>query len=116
LTDDAAAGDVIDAVERANADPEFAVTITGTMTRDHDFNLLSERDLQNGELKFGIPAALLILLLVFGTVVAGLVPLLMAMVSIVVALGLVALLSQQFELSIFIVNMLPGLGLALGIE
>jgi uncharacterized membrane protein YdfJ with MMPL/SSD domain len=116
ITDDAAAGDVIDAVERANADPEFAVTITGTTTRDHDFNLLSERDLQNGELKFGIPAALLILLLVFGTVVAGLVPLLMAIVAITTALGLVALLTQVFSLSIFTTNMLTGMGLALGID
>jgi RND superfamily putative drug exporter len=49
-------------------------------------------------------------------VVAGLVPLLMAIVAIVVALGLSALLSQQFELSIFLVNMLTGMGLALGID
>jgi uncharacterized membrane protein YdfJ with MMPL/SSD domain len=44
------------------------------------------------------------------------IPLLMAIVSIVVALGLVALLSQAFELSVFIVNMLTGMGLALGID
>jgi hypothetical protein len=37
-------------------------------------------------------------------------------VIIVAALGLVALLSQVFELSIFTVNMLTGMGLALGID
>ena len=73
-------------------------------------------DLKSGELQFGLPAALIILLLVFGAVVAGLVPLLMAMVSIVVALGLTALLAQQFELSVFVINMLTGMGLALGID
>ena len=73
-------------------------------------------DLENGELKFGLPAALIILLLVFGAVVAGLVPLLMAIVSIIVALGARALLAQQFELSVFLVNMLTGMGLALGID
>ena len=52
----------------------------------------------------------------FGAVVAGLIPLLMAIVSIVIALGLTALLAQPFELSIFIVNMLTGMGLALGID
>ena len=52
----------------------------------------------------------------FGAVVAGLVPLLMAIVSIIVALGLSALLAQQFELSVFLVNMLTGMGLALGID
>ena len=69
-----------------------------------------------GELQFGLPAALIILILVFGAVVAGLVPLLMAIVSIVVALGLCALIAQPFELSVFIVNMLTGMGLALGID
>jgi RND superfamily putative drug exporter len=116
ITSEEGAGDVIEVVQRADADPDFAVAITGLQTRDHDFNLLSERDLQNGELKFGLPAALIVLLLVFGAVVAGLVPLLMAVFSIVAALGLVALLSTQFELSVFIVNMLTGMGLALGID
>jgi uncharacterized membrane protein YdfJ with MMPL/SSD domain len=116
ITDADAAGDVIDVIQRADADPDFAVAITGKMTSDHDFNVLSERDLQNGELKFGLPAALLILLLVFGTVVAGLVPLLMALVAIITALGLVSLLTQLFELSIFTTNMLTGMGLALGID
>jgi RND superfamily putative drug exporter len=116
ITSEEGAADVIEVVEKADADPDFAVAVTGAQTRDHDFNLLSERDLQNGELKFGLPAALVVLLLVFGAVVAGLVPLLMAIFSILAALGLVALLSTQFELSVFIVNMLTGMGLALGID
>src|SRR5213075_900281 len=39
-----------------------------------------------------------------------------AIVSIVVALGLVALVAQGFGLSVFVVNMLTGMGLALGID
>ena len=62
---------------------------------EHDFNPLSQDDLKRGELQFGLPAALIVLLLVFGAVVAGLVPLLMAMLSIVVALGLVGARSAQ---------------------
>jgi uncharacterized membrane protein YdfJ with MMPL/SSD domain len=116
VEDDEVVADVIDVVERADENPNFTVAITGNNVFDHDFNLLSERDLQEGELQFGIPAALIILLLVFGAVVAGFVPLLMAIFSIVVALGLVALLSQAFDLSVFIVNMLTGMGLALGID
>jgi hypothetical protein len=49
-------------------------------------------------------------------VVGGLVPVLMALLSILVGLGIVALLSLEFSLSIFIVNMLTGMGLALGID
>ncbi len=107
---------VIAAVERADAEPSFEVDVTGETTREHDFNQLSQDDLKSGELQFGLPAALIILLLVFGGVVAGLVPLLMAMSSIVVALGLTALVAQGFELSVFVVNMLTGMGLALGID
>ena len=116
IADDVAAGDVIHAVERADATADFEVAVTGARTRDHDFNQLSERDLLNGEMRFGLPAALLILLLVFGAIVAGLVPLLMALVAIVTALGLVALLTQFFELSIFTTNMLTGMGRALGFD
>jgi uncharacterized membrane protein YdfJ with MMPL/SSD domain len=107
---------VIAAVQRADASPGFTVNVTGEKMREHDFNQLSQDDLKSGELQFGLPAALIILLLVFGGVVAGLVPLLMAMTSIVVALGLTALVAQEFELSVFVVNMLTGMGLALGID
>src|SRR5919199_6436183 len=116
VTDTDAAGSVVDVVERMDADPDFAVTITGDQTVDNDSNELSQSDLKHGELRFGAPAALVVLLLVFGSVVAGLIPLLMAIISIVVALGLVALFSQAFHLSVFIINMLTGMGLALGID
>jgi uncharacterized membrane protein YdfJ with MMPL/SSD domain len=116
LFDDEETEALVEKVEDIDEDRSFAVSVTGTETLDHDFNLLSQEDLENGELKFGLPAALVILLLVFGAVVAGLVPLLMAIVSIIVALGLSALLAQQFELSVFLVNMLTGMGLALGID
>jgi uncharacterized membrane protein YdfJ with MMPL/SSD domain len=115
LFDDDETDALVEKVESVE-DSTFAVSITGTETLDHDFNLLSQEDLENGELKFGLPAALIILLLVFGAVVAGLVPLLMAIIAIVVALGLTALLAQQFELSVFVINMLTGMGLALGID
>ncbi|CAN5180601.1 hypothetical protein BH20ACT13_BH20ACT13_08780 [soil metagenome] len=107
---------VIETVEQADEEAAFSVAVTGEQTLDYDFNLLSQEDLEKGELQFGLPAALIILLLVFGAVVAGLIPLLMAIVSIVVALGMTALLAQPFELSVFIVNMLTGMGLALGLD
>jgi uncharacterized membrane protein YdfJ with MMPL/SSD domain len=113
---DSGIDDVVSAVRRADASPAFAVTVTGQQTVNHDFNKLSEDDLRSGELQFGLPAALIILLLVFGTVVAGLVPLLIALPSIIVALAFVAVLGHAFNLSIFTINMLTGMGLALGID
>jgi uncharacterized membrane protein YdfJ with MMPL/SSD domain len=110
------AGRVVEVVERADRDPDFTVAVTGDQTMDNDFNELSQSDLKEGELQFGAPAALVVLLLVFGSVVAGLIPLLIAILSIAVAVGLVALFSQAFELSVFFINMLSGMGLALGID
>ena len=116
LVDDDETEALVEKVEGIGEESAFAVSVTGEETLDHDFNLLSQEDLENGELKFGLPAALIVLLLVFGAVVAGLVPLLMAIVAIIVALGLSTLLAQYFELSVFLVNMLTGMGLALGID
>ena len=94
----------------------FQVAITGSLTADADFEKLSEEDLQKGELLIGLPAALIILLLVFGAVVAGLVPVLMGLLSIVIAVALTALVGQAFEVSFFVVNMISAMGLALGID
>jgi putative drug exporter of the RND superfamily len=107
---------LVDAVERLDVEPGYEAAVTGEWTADADFGQLSQDDLREGELFFGAPAALVILLLVFGTVLAGLLPLVLAIVSIVVALALTALLGQAFELSVFVVNMLTGMGLALGID
>ena len=108
--------DLLPVIERNDGREGFRVTITGSGTLDHDFNDLSQHDLKSGELQVGLPAALVVLVLVFGAVVAGLVPLLMAMVSILVAIGLTALVAEGFTLSIFVINMLTGMGLALGID
>jgi uncharacterized membrane protein YdfJ with MMPL/SSD domain len=116
LADSNAIDDVIAAVDKADAKPAFTAAVTGDQTRQHDFDQLSQDDLKSGELQFGLPAALIVLLLVFGAVVAGLIPLIMAMLSIVIGLGLVAALAHAFSLSVFVVNMLTGMGLALGID
>jgi RND superfamily putative drug exporter len=103
-------------VDRENGRSGFEVSATGNDVRDQDFGDLSQHDLKSGELEFGLPAALIILVLVFGAVVAGLVPILLAILAIVVGLGLVAIVAQAWELSVFVINMLTGMGLALGID
>jgi putative drug exporter of the RND superfamily len=108
--------DVVAIVERTDGAEGFAVDITGEFTVGRDFEKVSEEDLQKGELQFGLPAALIILLLVFGTLVGTLIPLTMAMLSIIVALALVAVMGQFFEVNLFVTNMLVAMGLALGID
>jgi RND superfamily putative drug exporter len=108
--------DVVDVVKRLDDEPGYRAAVTGERTADADEDEASLEDLKKGELFFGAPLALVVLLLVFGAVVAGLVPLMLAVTSIVVALALVALLAQAYDLSVFTQNMLIGMGLALGID
>ncbi len=107
---------VVSAVQSANGRGGFSVAVTGEHTVDNDANTLATSDLRHGELDFGLPIAIVVLLLVFGAVVAGLMPVLMALVSIVVGLGIATLIGQEFHLSTFIVNMMTAMGLALGID
>jgi uncharacterized membrane protein YdfJ with MMPL/SSD domain len=115
LVDEGAAANALDVLDAAD-DGSFDLYATGQWTVENDFGRLSQDDLKKGELQFGLPAALLVLLLVFGSVIAGLVPLALALVAIVTALGLVALVGIFLDLSIFTINMLSGMGLALGID
>jgi RND superfamily putative drug exporter len=105
---------VIAAVDGADGQG-YTVLITGEATVGHDFTQLSESDLQKGE-GIGIPIALLILVAVFGAVVAAFVPLILTIFAIVVALALAALIGQISPLSFFVVNMLTFMGLAVGID
>jgi RND superfamily putative drug exporter len=107
---------LVELVEAEDGRDGFQVAITGALTADADFEKLSEEDLQKGELLIGLPAALIVLLLVFGAVVAGLVPVLLGLLSIVVAVALTAIVGQAFEVSFFVVNMISAMGLALGID
>jgi putative drug exporter of the RND superfamily len=107
---------VVHAVQSANGSHGFSVAVTGDHTVDNDFSTLATSDLRHGELDFGLPIAIVVLLLVFGAVVAGLTPVLMALVSILVGLGIATLVGEEFHLSTFIVNMMTAMGLALGID
>src|SRR5690349_16050364 len=106
---------VIGLVDRQNGRGGFGALVTGDATLSRDFTQLSESDLQTGE-AIGIPIALVILVVVFGTLAAALVPLVLAIFSIVVALALAAVIGQISPLSFFVVNMLTFMGLAVGID
>ena len=106
---------IVGVVEATNGRGGYQVLATGQATLGRDFTKLSESDLQKGE-AIGIPIALLILLAVFGTVVAALIPVALAIFAIVVAIALAALIGQISPLSFFVVNMITFMGLAVGID
>jgi RND superfamily putative drug exporter len=108
-------GKVLDVVDEADENASFNVLIAGNASMGEDFEETAARDLQTGEL-FGLPIALIILALVFGALAASLVPIVLAILSIVLAVGASALIGQQWELSFFVTNVITMIGLAVGID
>ena len=93
----------------------LTVRVTGQASIAHDIDKAAQSDLSKGE-AIGIPVALIVLLLVFGTLVSALLPIGLSIVSIVLSLALTSLLGQAYELSFFVTNMITMMGLAVGID
>ena len=106
---------VVEVVGEHRSQEDVKVLMTGQATLGRDFREVADEALRTGEM-FGVPIALVILVLVFEAVAAALVPLLLAGISILVALGAAALLGQVFQLSFFVTNMITMIGLAVGID
>ena len=93
----------------------FAVAQTGDASINEMFTKLAEKDLQRGEI-LGIPAALIVLVIVFGAVLAACMPLLLSIISIILALAITALIGQVYPMNTFVLNILTMMGLAVGID
>jgi len=106
---------IIEFIADANEEPGFTVYIVGEASSAFENNELSEKEIQQGEI-FGIPTALLILLALFGAVVAAVVPLILAAISIVIALAATAIVGQIIPLVFFVTLMITMIGLAVGID
>ena len=109
------AEELIHLVDEANRDG-FRVLVAGNATIAFENGELSEADLVQGE-RIGIPIALLILLVLFGAVVAALIPIGLALISIVITMAIVALIGNIFgELVFFVQLWVTMIGLAVGID
>lgn len=82
---------------------------------DEDINARIESGLIRAEL-FSIPVALVVLLLVFGTLVAAGMPLVAGAASIVLAMAIIGIWSNLGFQSVFAINVITMLGLGLGID
>ena len=100
---------------RETIDGEKGVTLTGGAAINEDINSASQKDLVNAE-TIGLPIAIIVLLLAFGGVVAAVIPLLVGVITVVSTFGLMTLFSSTMDLSIFVMNIIPMLGLALSID
>lgn len=91
------------------------VTMTGEPIIVQDLNVASQEDLAKAEM-IGLPIALVVLILAFGGLVAASLPLVIGMVSILTTMGSVYFFSFHTDLTIFILNIVPMIGLALSID
>lgn len=94
---------------------EVEVLSVGDLSGNDEFSRIAEEDLVKGEM-IGLLAALIVLVIVFGALAAAILPLLLAIVSIFVAVGLTAIVGRFMDLSFFILNMITMIGLAVGID
>lgn len=108
-------GEIIDMVE-ATTTPDWLQTyVTGTEAVHADLTTGSEQSLSRAE-RVGLPVALVVLIGVFGALVAALLPLTLGVLSIVVALALAFLVGQWMNLSVFLETFATMLGLGVGID
>jgi RND superfamily putative drug exporter len=103
------------AVIAKQGDAGVKVLTVGDLSVNDAFNHTASSDLGHSE-KMTLPLTILILVFVFGALIAVGVPLILSVVSIIVALGLTAILGHFTDLSFFVVNMITMIGLAVGID
>ncbi len=89
--------------------------VTGVPQIYHEFNAKIEHDLVQAE-TISLPIALLILLVVFGTVVGALLPLVVALLALLSGFAGISLLAGVTEMSIFVTNLASMIGLAVAID
>ena len=104
----------VDLVETLGGDG-FEVYSVGSATADVTFGEIVSEDIAKGEM-VGIPIAIVVLIVVFGALVAVGLPLILALVSIFIAVGLAALVGQVLPLEDTVISLITMIGLAVGID
>ncbi|OZB95227.1 MMPL family transporter [Paenibacillus sp. XY044] len=109
---------VLDAIRSALPDsPGLTMTLTGKPFVQDDVNRASMHDLKRAEL-IGLPVAFLILFYAFGGWIYALIPIAAGCTAVGISMGILYWLGNglQLELSNFVLNVIPMVGLALGID
>jgi RND superfamily putative drug exporter len=107
----------IDALEAQLSPPDgYTAVATGYGPIQRDSNAQSQEDLVRAEI-VSFPLTLIILVLVFGSLIAASLPLAVAfLLTIPAAIGLIHLVAGVTEMSIYVENVATMLGLALAID
>lgn len=94
---------------------EITTHITGSQVIVGDMTRLSESDGAKEEKKI-LPIAIIILILVFGALVSALLPVFIALMSIVITLGCLYVIGHFFELTMFCKAITSMIGLGVGLD
>ena len=89
--------------------------VTGGPAVAAAFDQITTQDTTAAE-QWALPIALVVLVIVFGTLVAALLPLTLALVAVPVALGLIYLIALHTQTSIFVLNIATIVGLGISID
>ncbi len=108
------ADELIGAARRA-ANGDVSVGVTGPPAVFNDFDTVNEEDLTRSEL-VQLPIVLLILLLVLGSLVAASLPIVTTATALVVTLGALFFVAQGIDLSIYVRNIVPLVGIGVGVD
>jgi RND superfamily putative drug exporter len=108
------ADEYLNLIDRHSGNGIQSLTV-GDVSSDHEFTKISDEDLNTSE-KYSLPITIIILIVIFGALVAAGIPLILALVSIVSALGLTAVVGRFTDLSFYVVNMIIMIGTAVGID
>ncbi len=103
------------AIRGAVDSDEMEVLVTGSLIIDTDFDRMLKDDQIRAEI-IGIPLSLIILLFVFRTVVASLLPMAVALCMFPMATGLSYFISSWFSMTQYSVSMVTLIGLAVSID
>ena len=93
----------------------LSVDATGYLAINHDFNTILESDLQRAEF-VSLPLALILLLLVFGTLLAAALPLGVGMLAVVGGVAATFALSHATDVSQYALNIVTLIGLGVAID
>jgi len=104
----------IETAERYQGDG-IEVYAVGDLSGSEVYGQISEEDMSK-DLKVGLPVAAVVLIIVFGALVAAGLPLLLGLVSIFVAMGATALVSRVIDVNETVQVMITMIGLAVGID
>ena len=105
----------LEAIKEAVDSEEMEVLVTGSLIIDTDFDRMLKDDQIRAEI-IGIPLSLIILLFVFRTVVASLLPMAVALCMFPMATGLSYFISSWFSMTQYSVSMITLIGLAVSID